>query len=331
MGDTVLLATVLKSFRQAHPHATIHWLVSPVNQAIARTVPFVDRIIIWSGGLSSLPTLLGQLRSERYDLICDVEQWARGTAILGFLVHAPARIGFDTPGQHRGNLFTQTVPKRFDRHEIDDFYELLSLPTPLARQEKLELPVTEEGRAEIADKTAFLRAKERKNFVLIHPGCGADGFPREWPLERFAVLAHWLMKKFGAQLVLTSGPEETLKTRRLNRLLKGQAIDLGGKISWNGLVALVAEMDLVISGNTGIMHIAAALQKKQVALHGPTDPKIWGPINPNARVVQTTCDRCPCLKLGFEYHAKDRSCMEKIDVESVKAAILPLFDKKQGI
>jgi ADP-heptose:LPS heptosyltransferase len=79
------------------------------------------------------------------------------------------------------------------------------------------------------------------------------------------------------------------------------------------------------------MHVAAGLKKKQVVLNGPTNSQIWGPLNPNARLIQSSCPQCPCLKLGFEYHTYDGSCMKKIEIEEVKSTILSLIDNKRAI
>jgi ADP-heptose:LPS heptosyltransferase len=328
VGDTVLLDHALTFFRKAHPSAEIHWLVSPINQALARFCPVIDRFFVWDRRAGSLPALIKSLRRERYDAVCDLEQWSRGTALLSYFTGAAVRVGFDTPGQHRAALFTRSYRKRFDRHEIDDFYETLALLGPLERDRALTLPVPiHQDELVNAGLSGFLNSEKRK--VLIHPGCGSDGLPREWPLTSYAVLAHWLLKSQNAVLVLTSGPEETMKPTHLNKLLKGAALNVGGRLSWNGLIGLVAGVDLVISGNTGVMHIAAALGKRQVALHGPTNPLLWGPLNPRAVAVASPCPQCPCLKLGFEYHAVDQSCMALIDVETVKQAVMKALGDSQ--
>lgn len=325
VGDTILLGTVLQSFRAAHPAATIHWLVSPINKVMAKHFAGVDRLLVWAGGLGDLFPLVRMLRKENYDVVCDLEQWSRGTALLCAFSGVDCRLGFDTPGQHRSILFSHPLEKKYQQHEIDDFYDLLALLAPLDQSHRLNLLPSSEDQLE-CDQLAPLLDKNKIK-VLIHPGCGEDGTPREWPLASYAVLGHWLMKKFDAQIILTSGPEETEKTKQLNRLLGRKAMDLGGQMSWGGLISLVSRMDLVVSGNTGVMHVAAALERKQVALHGPTNPMIWGPLNPNARVVQSSCPQCPCLKLGFEYHEKGQSCMQKIDVGTVEASIDQLIDR----
>jgi ADP-heptose:LPS heptosyltransferase len=142
---------------------------------------------------------------------------------------------------------------------------------------------------------------------------------------KYGVLIHWLQKKFSAQIFLSGGPEEKKKTSDLNRLIGGSAFELAGALSWEGTTSLLNHIDLVVSGNTGIMHLAAAKQKKQVALHGPTNAAVWGPLNPNARNVITSCSRCPCLKLGFEYHTAPLDCMNMIEVDQVKEAVSSLI------
>jgi ADP-heptose:LPS heptosyltransferase len=79
------------------------------------------------------------------------------------------------------------------------------------------------------------------------------------------------------------------------------------------------------------MHVAAALRRPQVALHGPQDPALWGPVNAKARIVRSDCPKCPTLRFGFEYHRKDQACMARIGIEEVKAAVDAAFDNPEGI
>lgn len=327
VGDTILLDHALTVFKKANPSVELHWLVSPINQVMARLCSAVDKFWVWSGGIGSLPALIQTLRGQHFDAVFDLEQWSRGTAIVSYLSGAPIRVGFDTPQQHRSSLFTSSYKKKYDQHEIDDFYSVLSLLGPVPHDHQLKIPVPSDAEGLLRDAGLMTFLQTSKTKILIHPGCGGDGLPREWPLASYAVLAHWLIKSQNATLVLTSGPEETVKTAHLNKLLRGAATDYGGRLSWLELLVLISKVDLVISGNTGVMHLAAALSKRQVALHGPTNPLFWGPLNPKAVIVSSPCAQCPCLKLGFEYHAPDQSCMAKIDVDVVKQAVLNALSK----
>lgn len=330
VGDAVLLVPALRSLRKALPEARIDWLVSTVNQTVARTVPYVDDVIVWPRtSLRTLPNVIRRLRAESYDLVIDADQWARVTSIVSFLTGAPERIGFDTPGQHRARLYTRAHRKTFADHEMSEFLKLFSLVAPLEVDPSLELWDTARGQKELEERLgSWLSGRSNAPLVLIHPGCGADGLPREWPLASFAAIGRWLKEVYGAELILSSGPEETHKPRELNDLLGGEAHDVGGKLSWLGMISLMRYVDLVISGNTGVMHIAAAMGRRQIALHGPTDPALWGPVNPNAVVVRSSCPECPCLRLGFEYHRFDSSCMSRIDTGEVKDAVVRLLGRR---
>ncbi len=326
VGDTILLVPVLRELRKKLPQAEIHWLVSSVNASLAQTVPYVDRVIVWTPVSPwGVPALVRELKKETYDTVIDLEQWARMTALISFFTGASQRIGFDTPGQHRAALYTDPVPKSSRQHEIKDFYAAVSRVVPLPLNLDLELFETEKGQSEAGQWEKELSPLKDRPLVLLHPGCGADGLPREWPLSEYALIGNWLIRTYRARLVLTAGPEEVFKTQRLKKLLNHQALDLGGRISWQGTVSLIKKVDLVVSGNTGVMHLAAAFKKPQVALHGPTDPTIWGPLNSHAVIVSSPCPQCPCLKLGFEYHRKDQSCMAQIGSAEVKKAISSLL------
>ncbi|OVE76858.1 hypothetical protein BVX98_04115 [bacterium F11] len=334
MGDTIILVPVIKALREAFPDAQIHWLVSPINKSLAQTFPWIDRI--WNlakMGPFSIFKLITNLRKEQFDVVVDLEQWSRGTGFISFFTKAPYRIGFKTPGQYRDGLFTHVHEKKFEDHEIYDFYHLLSLLHPLQVHSELELWETERGKEELRHQMNRNGDLKKKNYlkILIHPGCGKDGFPREWPLSDYALLGHWLMKTFQGKIFLTGGSDDQRKTDQLSKLLGRKVIDFGGRLSWEATLSLVMEMDLVVSGNTGIMHMAAAFKKKQIALHGPTDPKIWGPLNKNAVVIQSPCPQCPSLKLGFEYHQLNQDCMKKIPLDQVKKAVRSLIDNQGEI
>ncbi len=322
VGDTILLLPVLRALHKALPGSSIDWLVSSVNAEMASVTSFHTRALImpcltpWSLG-----SLIKRLRRERYDLVIDFEQWARGTAILSSLIGAKRTLGFQTPRQHRSALYSDTVTKSFDRHEIEDFFALASKAVPLIPDMTPLLEETGEGLNELRLKAPSLfDAGPTVWTVLLHPGCGSDGYPREWLVERYIELGRWLRSTFNARLMLSGGPEETINAQAVATGV-GNVVNLAGLLSWKATISLVKRADLLVSGNTGVMHIAAALQKPQIALHGPTDPGLWGPLNPRAVVIKTSCPGCPSLKLGFEYHRYDQSCMARIPVDQVMDAV----------
>lgn len=324
-GDAILLQSVLREIHVACPGIHIHWLTSSITLPIAKRLPFIERVINWNQSPFSLFALIRQLRSQHYDVVIDYEQWARGTALISFFSGAPQRVGFKTPKQFREGLFTHYFLKEYKQHELEDFYDLTSLILPVTKNLALFMENSEGGEAELDFLFAQKQFKKSsKKWVVIHPGCGQDGVAREWPLENYAVLIHWLKSKLNVDVFISAGPDEKKKAFQLAQLVGKGALNLGGELSWEGTISLLSKANLLISGNTGIMHVAAALHIPQVALHGPTNPLLWGPLNPNAQVVQSSCPKCPSLKLGYEYHTNDQSCMRRIEIDTVKEAVVSL-------
>ena len=332
VGDTILLEPILRSLREGYPQKEIHFLGSSINYPFVKNFSVVNKYWIFSS-LSpfSFLRMVTRLKKENYDLVVDFEQWSRSTALLGWAAKIPIRLGFDTPTQHRSGPFTHTVLKTYQSHELDEFYSLLNVLPNSFSHHTPELRPNSQGQAELVTLNLAAKLSIPKLKAVLHPGCGVDGTPREWPLPSYGIIGHWLQKKYGAILFLTGGPDERKKTKNLNRLLNRSAFDLGGNLSWEGMTSLLAQVDLVVSGNTGVMHLAAALKRKQVALHGPTNSKIWGPLNSQAKIIQTSCSICPSLKLGFEYHRKDQKCMALITENQVKKGIESLIDKNGPI
>jgi lipopolysaccharide heptosyltransferase II len=330
VGTTVLLIPALRALRSALPRAEIDWLISPPLRPLAGLVPYVDNLIE-AGKPSALNfiRLAAKLRGRHFDAVVDFEARSWLTVLLAWISGAPVRLGFFSPGQLRAKLFTEKFWRYFAQHESQEFLSLSGMLTPIVFDPSLELWESDDGRDEV-DRLALKRLGDGP-LVVLHPACGKDGLPREWPLGNYAVLANWLIKKHGAHVLITGGPDERKKTADLQRLLNGQARDLGGQLSLRGMISLLNRVDLVVSGNNGVMHLAAALRRRQVALHGPTDVRLRGPSNTRARVVKTDCSKCPCLRFGHEYHRKDQACMARISVESVKAAVEALFDNAGDI
>lgn len=326
IGDTALLIPVLKALREGYPQAEIHWLVSRINQDLAQRVPYVNRIFVLKEFHPvALFDLIRELKRQRYDIGIDFEQWSRTTALLIFLAGISFRIGFKTQGQCRSALFDCAYPRSNHQHEIENFAGLLSLLG--VRTMDKELKLWEDPKAaEWAERKIGEDSGGRRGPVIIfHPGCGKGGRPREWPVLSYLQLAEALRKKLGEiHLIITGGEEDKGKSGFFSQRLPG-AINLIGRTSVLEMSSLVRRSHLVVSGSTSIAHIAAAWRVPQVALHGPTSALRWGPLNPLARVVQTRCQICPVLDLGFEYHTSTDKCMRRIDFGEVLSACLSLI------
>ncbi|HEY5039603.1 MAG TPA: glycosyltransferase family 9 protein, partial [bacterium] len=190
------------------------------------------------------------------------------------------------------------------------------------------------------------KANGKKPLVHFHPGCGSYGWQRAWPLEYYVALAIKLKKELGASIRLTGmGAYEEDLVEKIQALAGFEMENRCGQLELPELAALVDQADLVVCGNTGIMHIAAGLGKAMVVPNGPANPIKWGPAasygfiemkapnlvtaigvkKANIRVIQASLPCSPCTTLGYEYGCPIRPCMESIGVDIVYRECLNLL------
>lgn len=326
LGDTLLLVPALRELRRRYPGARIGMVGTAVNRGIAGELPqFIDQFFTLEPGRAVrdpgyLRAFLRELKTERWEVGIDFDQWTRSTPVLLRLAGVPVRIGFRTPARFRHLLYTHTQPRDPRRHEAENFLGLLR---PLGIEPPA--PVLElHARPELLPRVRAMITAAGWNgedpLLLVHPGCG-HAHARAWPAERYRELCAGLAAEGSTFFVFTgAGDEAAVADGLVASLPAGRAVALT-RTTIPELVACVSLADLVLSGNTGAMHIAAALGRPQVFLEGPNDPAKWGPLNPRAVGVFSTCPGCPCLDYGWEFHRTDGFCMEQISVRSVHEVV----------
>ena len=320
LGDTILAIPTIRAIRHTFPNAEFTVLASPTNLNYLTHCPYIDKHIPFR---TPEPRLFTELRQEGFDWAIDLEHWPRLSALLAYVSGAPLRIGFQTTKQYRHFLFTHTVPHTAGRHEVRNFLDIatrLGCPT---LEFGLEVWYTEAERAWV-DQTLVQEAVSRERPIsVLHPEAGRRDEPRRrWPVERYVALADALVARYGAQIILTGAPGEVAVSQEIARRTKHRAVVLAGRTDVNQLAALFAAAALVVSGNCGPMHLAAAVGAPVIGLHGPTNFAQWGPWSRNAGVVCAQVPCSPCLNLGFEYGCQalpdgTSPCMHTIEVARV--------------
>jgi ADP-heptose:LPS heptosyltransferase len=276
-----------------------------------------------------LVDFLSALRARRFDVVVDFDQWMRLTALLTLATGAPYRFGFDTRNQHRRFCYTRSVRPPKDRHEVDNFLDLAELTGAPRGDRRLQMWIPDQDAA-WARRTLGSEQETSIRPVAFHPGCGGAGKPREWPPEFYVELANRLTRHCASlTIALTGSPGESPLVERIASRLERRCLRLAGAHSVTRFAALLRESRLLVSGNTGAMHIAAAVGTPVVALHGPTNPNKWGPVGERHTVLQSPIACSPCLDLGFDYGCTTHPCMRMIAVNQVYRAALGLLGMEQ--
>lgn len=316
LGDTLLISGIIRDLKRAEPDAEII-VFAGSNHEAARLIGAVDRVIAVK--VTRLLRSIKKIRQYPCDIWIDTGQWARLNALYSLFAPARFKIGFLTPGQHKHYLFDRAIPHSSHQHEMDNFRGLLG---PLH---------IETGLAPAIEVNGEESKTPGRPYAVCHPFPG--GYRAElkkWPGESWLGLIHVLLER-GYDIYLTGGKGDREDARQLmSHTLENAKIHVvAGLYSFRQTAALIKGAELVVSVNTGTMHLAATLGRNLVALHGPTDFRRWGPLNENS-ISLTSKDACaPCLNLGFEYACKYGGCMKSITLPEVVNAVDRLLAGKK--
>ncbi len=305
MGDIIHTLPAVATLRRAFPGATIGWAVErrwasllSSDAALAGPCspekPLVDTVhtvdtLAWRSALFSGKTwrefrdAVGQLRDVRYDIAIDF-QGAWKSAILAQLSRVPRRIGFMQPREKPATLFyTQQVAAR-GRHIVE---QNISLAEELcgAPQEQACFPLPRDPAAECALEQQ-LHSHGLHSFALVNPGAGWGA--KCWPAERYAEVVRALALH-GLRAIVNFGPGEERLARDVERAANGVAIAMPATVS--ELIALCRCARICVGGDTGPVHLAAAVGVPVVALFGPTDPARNRPYSNRAIVLRSQVSR----------------------------------------
>lgn len=333
IGDTILLSAPLQEIRQIWPEAEMLLFVGSSNEAIARLICPVHQIQRIS--INRPDQAIGTLRQAGwFDLWIDAGPWPRINACLTAFAQAEIKIGFRTPGQYRHFTYHWPVDHRRDRHELENLRALVDgacaqLPH-LWNSDRSSPPISRPIPQLDPQTLPPLTDPPMDPYVVIHmfPGGYRSHF-KEWSARNWRVLLQGLIDR-GLKVVLTGAPKDQAAAQAIVKpLLPSDRIDnRAGHLNLGKTATLVSNARVVISVNTGIMHLAAALNRPLIALHGPTDPQRWGPIaHPNVPTLSlaATSPSAGCLHLGFEYDPRDPHSMDTIPPELVLEKTLALW------
>ena len=304
LGDMLCVVPLLRALRAKYPSAILTLMASPLNYDLMLHNRYIDRVIKYDkkeflGRFWIRPgpllRFIRELRAERFDLVLvpSTVSISFTSNLLAYLSGASVRIGPGSiDGAKNGSRFLFNLPVELDwrndphRHQT---LRNLDIATPL----RLDLgdvtcEVTllgeelERGRA-CVNQAESIERRDEGVVVAFHPGAGK--VPNQWPASRFAEVANSLAKEFGAHLLITSGPMDRQPVSEMTTALNVpySVID---RRPIREIAAILAHVDLVISNDTGIMHVGAAVGTPVLSLFGPTDSRQWSPVGNKHRSVQ---------------------------------------------
>ena len=347
LGDVIQAMPVAWALRELCPQSRIDWLVMPGCDGVLEGLKPLDRLLLfdrrlygqmWRSprSLASFGWFLSRLRAGRYTATLDLQGLFR-SGFLAWASGARVRIGLSDAREKADRFYNRIVPVPPVAMSSVDRYMLMAeaLGVPRGAPRRFGIAISQEHRAEarrLLEQPATGHGQEpgaqavaKQRYVVLVPG--ARWVTKRWPEERFAAVAQRLDEGLGLVPVVVGAPSEREISERMRRMRGGRMIDLIGRTSLKTLAAVIEGAECVVTGDTGPMHLAAALGRPLVALFGPTNADLTGPYgSPSILLMdRADCARCGQRSCTWQGGKHELMCLRNISVGDVVDAVRRLL------
>lgn len=315
LGDTIMALPALHALRRAFAEARItlvgRWASMLERQGVA------DVLLDYPRESGDRRRLARSLRAAPSDLAVLLPN-SLESALTAWRWRARRRLGFDTDG--RGLLLTDPVPRPEPRrHQVDEYLALARAAGAdgVEREPRFDVPSSPEEETQVEHVLVGAGVPADRPLVGLHLGA-AGGVAKLWPADRYAALVG-SVSQAGLTPVLLGGPADADRAEQVATAAHPRPASLVGMDRPALLPWLLARLGCLVSGDTGVAHLAAALGVPSVTLFGPTAPALTAPRGRRARVV---IGQAPCAPCFLSACPIEHVCLESIAVETVARAVV---------
>jgi heptosyltransferase I len=316
LGDVVHALPVAATLRARVPDAHLTWIVERREAAVLRDHPALDALVAvdtrrWrrarglrdlTDAVAAVAEMRRRLRAAAFDVALDLQGLLK-SGVLAAATRAPLRIGFAARRcrEPLNALFTnrRVEPPAAARHVVDQHLALLAPLHVTDPVREFRLPVDAASEARADEFLAAAGCKPDRRLVVVNPGAGRPD--KRWPVERFRQLAERVGEDTGAFVLVVWGPGEETAGRRIAP--DGGRAVFGPPTNLDELVAFLRRANVLIAGDTGPLHLAAALGTPCVGLYGPTSAVRNGPYGPGHRCLQGPGGDVAAIEVEAVLHA----------------------------
>lgn len=320
LGDVVFSTPVFKAIRQHNPEAHIACLAAPRVLGLLNYCPDINEIIAFDDK-GTHQSILGKLKlicflkSKQFN-IAYLLQGSTTRSLLMALAQIPIRVGYQKSSK---TFLTYAINKECDRymHRRDVYLNVIenhginvsdrttSLVVPADQKEKIKSVLIKRGLL-------------KKPLVVLNTGGNWD--LKQWSAQSFADLAHRLIKELGVDVLIPGSQKDREKVDAIIQSSDEKIVNFCGETSLSGLMALMAHADVVVSADSGPLHIANSVGANVVALFGPTRPENTGPCGLGGQTIlqhDVGCNKSACYYLS----CPENVCMKSININQVYDAV----------
>ena len=275
VGDVVHVLPVIHALKAFHPGMKVTWVLQPGPATLVRGHPLVDDIVLFNraGGWKEFLNVRRELATRPFDVVLGLQVYFKAGLITGF-THAPVKLGFDRARARDANwLFTtHRIPPHDGQHVQDQYFEFLTaLGVPVGAPQWTLGPWNE---AERAWQASFMQQFDRPIAPVV---VATSKAAKDWAPERWALVCRALWNDYGLQPVLVGGRSEREVAAEAVILRDAPMAHSALGSGLRNLSAIFDKAALVLSPDTGPLHMAVALRAPVISLMGYTNPKRVGP------------------------------------------------------
>jgi lipopolysaccharide heptosyltransferase II len=315
IGDAVLLLPTIHALRESFPDSLIDVLCEKRNAEVFRLSKAVNMIYLYDKEMGLL-----QCMKKHYDAVIDTEQWHRLSAVVTYFTKAPIRIGFDT--NERRKLFSHKIPYSHDDYEANSFLHLIEPLTGKQHSFNTDEPFIKEEYPLLSDRLPGF-SKIDKKMIAIFPGSSV--WEKRWGGDKFGKVARTLSED-GYAVVILGSQHDKEDAQHIGLSARG-CHDLTGKTTLYDIAAILKKCRLLITADSGLLHIAYALGTPTVSLFGASNENKWAPKGRRHYVINKHLPCSPCSKFGYTPHCRiQRECLSSITVDEVIVVAQTILD-----
>lgn len=336
LGSIVLMTPMIKAIRNSYPSARIYFMTLKGNEALCRCYAVCDVVMtlrhdsFWNFTIDSIKNI-ARIRKERIDVLVDAEFFSRYTTLFASLCQRPFLVGFFSRDMYRGKFIDKRCYFNSYRHIKKNFLELanafckpysdISVTHPVVSQlalDHVKKMIEDDG---ISGKPIVILSPQTSNITLT--------IDRSWPLENFAKVGQYLLKK-GYAIVITGSPDQIGRARTLRNMCGEGSLLFAGKTNLEEFIALIEESFCIITNDSSPLHIAASQGVPTMAFFGTDTPVLYGYSEPIHTTFFKGMSCSPCLSV-FNYKKGecefDSICLRDISYDNV----ISEFEEKEDL
>jgi lipopolysaccharide heptosyltransferase II len=340
IGDVIMTTPAMRSLKTDHPDRRLTLMTSSAGAAIAHLIPELDDLIVYDSPWlkataprsDSAPefAMIEQLRTAQFDAAVIFTVYSQNplpSAFLCYMAGIPLRLAHchENPYQLLTDWIKDPEPAQLTRHEVQRQLDLVTSVGCRIADDRMSLRVPAIAEQQTLELLKTVLNLDRP-WVVIHTGATAPS--RRYPPESFAIVARHLVQEHGIQVVFTGTAPERELVEAIRLGMGVESVSLVDRLNLDHLTALLKLAPLLISNNTGPVHIAAAVGTPVVDLYALTNPQHtpWG--TPNRVLFHDVPCRICYKSICPEGH---HHCLRLVEPETVVQAALELLDKSNQV